>query len=103
MISEDIISKIEESLGFKLYPIVKEYLISDRYLFSPKARLQGKTTAHILKQILFEEYILLDKLKSTNEYCDMIPNNRYKNLYYHMFMEYYRKLKDNGIEVAKLI
>lgn len=106
MISEELIPKIEESLGFKLYPAVKEYLINDRYLFSPNARVQGKTTAHILKQILdreCEENISLDKLKATNEYVDMIPNRYYKYFYYHMFMEYYRKLKDNGIEVVKLI
>lgn len=106
MISKELIPKIEESLGFKLHQPVIDYLTEDKITFNNNGRIQGKTTAHILKQILDRDYcpcINLKELRYSDRYADMNPNRDYKSFYYHMFMEYYYKLKDSGLEVVGLV
>ena len=45
---ETIIKNIEESLDIKLYDWVKDFIFSNS-LYTPKGRLTGSTTAHILQ------------------------------------------------------
>lgn len=50
VMNEELLERIERGLGFKLYEWQKEYILG-RLNTSPCGRLQGKTTAHILRQL----------------------------------------------------
>jgi hypothetical protein len=50
IMNEELLERIERALGFKLYEWQKEYILG-RLNTSPYGRMQGKTTAHILRQL----------------------------------------------------
>jgi hypothetical protein len=50
IMNEELLERMERALGFKLYEWQKEYILG-RLNTSPCGRLQGKTTAHILRQL----------------------------------------------------
>lgn len=105
MIDKELIPKIEEALGFKLYPAVIEYITTGNYNFI-NTRKQGKTIAYMLNQILGKQYTYIEMkdLKSTNKYTDIInPKPYYNRMYFKMFMDCYSKLEKAGFNVVKLV
>lgn len=94
---DNIISQIEDALGFKLYIWQKTYI---QY---GEMRKTGKTTAYILRQLLNTDNDPLD-LSTQRDYArnaDRIANVYYKT-YKTMVKEIYEKLVRKGIPVRKV-
>ena len=99
MIDNDMILKIEKALGFKLYPLVIDYLNNKECDFI--GRKSGLTTAYILKLLLKKNETI--KLRDIGKrYIDSIHGTHYPSWFKHEFMKTRDLLMSNGIEVIKI-
>lgn len=101
MIDDDIISKIEKALGFKLYPAVIRYLnTNEQYLWSGRAC--GRTTAYILRLVLQKDMTIELKDLRRGKYTDEIHGPNYNFWFYNEFLKIRSLLMSEGIEVIKI-
>lgn len=98
MIDNDMVLRIEKALGFKLYPLVIDYLNNKECEFN--GRMSGLTTAYILKLLLQKDTIKLRDIGT--KYIDSIHGTHYPSWFKHEFMNTWNLLISNGIEVAKI-
>lgn len=102
MIDNDVILKIEKALGFKLYPAAIRYLnTNEQYIWYGRAC--GRTTAYILRLVLQKDMTIELKDLRNGKYADEIHGPNYPFWFYNEFMKIRRLLKNEGIEVIKVI
>lgn len=88
IMNEELLERIERALGFNLYEWQKEYILG-RLNTSPCGRLQGKTTAHILRQLFAMPtplYLLRD-FKMLRCVVDEYHSTSYYSIYRRMTLE----------------
>lgn len=101
MLDNDMISKIEKALGFKLYPAAIRYINTDeQYLWYGRAC--GRTTAYILRLVLQKDMTIELKDLRRGTYADEIHGPSYPFWFYNEFLKIRSLLMSEGIEVIKI-
>lgn len=101
MINIKLIPWIEKALGFKLYPIVIQYLTTEEEC-QWSGRGNGKTTAYILKLVLNKDKVInLSDLKK-GKYNDVVRNLTYNSWFTNEFLYIRNLLAAEGFKVIKV-
>lgn len=104
IMNEELLERIELALGFKLYEWQKEYILG-RLNTRPCGRIQGKTTAHILRQLFAmpTPLYLTHDMKVLKCVVDEHHTTGYYGFYLRMVLEIADKLSKNEKIVTRPI
>lgn len=104
IMNEELLERIERALGFKLYEWQKEYILG-RLNTRPIGRIQGKTTAHILRQLFAipTPLYLPNDIRALRLAVDEHHARCYYNFYRTMVLEIAEKLLRNEHIVTRPI
>ena len=103
VINKDLIPKIEEAIGFKLYPSQIEALLNDNYIGLGSRRC-GRTLVYMIKLAMSEG----EPLRRTTRYFSEITDRSSKETHYtdwfiREFLDVHSILKEAGLEVREII
>lgn len=103
MIDKRLIPLVEEALGFKLYPMVIQYLTTDNIIGISWGRKTGKTIAYTIALALKKDKeVSLSNLKR-GMHADIRCESDYGKWYAKEFMRIRKLLQEKGLEVIKVI
>lgn len=95
-----LILKINKALGFKLNSQQVVYVFKNKDVFT--SRVQGKTTAYIIKLLISEKEIDKRMLKE-GYYSDREFGLSYNKVFEREFYLIERKLRRYGIKIARVV
>lgn len=101
MVSENDIKRIEKALGFKLYPMVIQYICTDKQCYF-SGRASGKIIAYMIKLALSKDKSITIKDLNRGKYNDELHDRNYVYWFRNEFLKVRELLKLEGLEVINI-
>lgn len=96
------IKKAEKIMGIRLYDWQREYIKEGSSSRIPQGRRTGRTTAHMLRQLLEDNAPIEVRLPNLRMITDEEHGREYERIYFHDFLKLREMLVAGGMKIREI-
>lgn len=96
------IKQAEKILGYKFHDWQKEYIRKGESAQAPKGRRTGRTTAHMMHQLLRDKSPLIVRTSKLCTIVDESHGREYARWYLHELIDLRERLTEGGMKIREI-